>query len=152
MASHPSWTAFVVLEPLSKMLIRPYYLKLKQRNHYPVLMNLKRPGTSLLGYVKTDMLKRKTSFSAYSQKGPIRVFVKSVAPIVLLNMSTPMDKIYYYISSDGVYHFSTGVEREGDKAEQYLRMLRFAKRRTISLRIEDTKDKETIQKIFREHL
>ena len=67
-------------------------------------------------------------------------------------MSTPMDKIYYYISPDGVYHFSTGVEREGDKAEQYLRMLRFAKRMTISLRTEDTKDKETIQKIFREHL
>ena len=61
------------------------------------------------------------------------------------------NKIYYYISSNGVFHFSTGVERKGNKAEQYLRMLHFAKRGTIHLKIEVPEDKLIIQKLFRNY-
>lgn len=59
--------------------------------------------------------------------------------------------IYYYISPGGVYHFSTGAEREGDKAEQYLRMLSFAKRRTIHLKMDVPEDNLIIQKLFRNY-
>ena len=58
------------------------------------------------------------------------------------------NKVYYYISSDGVHHFSTGAEREGDKAEQYLRMLYYSKREIAFLDKERQEDRAIISQIF----
>lgn len=58
------------------------------------------------------------------------------------------DTVYYYQDPSGFIHFSTGVTRDKVRAEQYIRMLHFARRETKKLSLDNPKDREAISELF----
>lgn len=56
--------------------------------------------------------------------------------------------IYYYKDANGTFHFSTGAVREERRAGEYLRMLRFSKRTTECLYLDNPEDYRIVRGLF----
>lgn len=59
-----------------------------------------------------------------------------------------MDRIYYYKTSDGMWHFSTGVKKDDAKAGEYIRMLRRIRKDVERLYLDIPQDFRKIKKVF----
>ena len=59
-----------------------------------------------------------------------------------------MDKIYYYKTEDGIWHFSTGVKKDDSRAVEYIRMLGKIKKDVRRLYLDIPSDYEKIKQVF----
>lgn len=59
-----------------------------------------------------------------------------------------MDKIYYYKTEDGTWHFSTGAKKDDSRAAEYIRMLRKIKKDVERLYLDIPSDYEKIKQVF----
>lgn len=59
-----------------------------------------------------------------------------------------METIYYYKTASDIWHFSTGVTRSAQKGCDYLRMLRYAKKKVERLYLNEPADFAVIKAHF----